>query len=246
MGGSTLDEALRQIEEDRARAMRPPPPPPGVRGPTEFELAAIESDAQMAARLQAEEDAAARFSGSPAPSAPPPRVTAPAYYPPVPSAGAPAPPRDGGPSRAVIPDDFLRPGAGAPSPPSLPSPDADAALAARLQAAENRSSRAPRAALPGGHRHRASEEEDDFALRGGSRRKKTPRSQKPRGSVPARAALLSRRLLLPGCSPPGHCSKCARPIGYFDAHVQSRFGRWHAGCFTCGGCGQSISRGAPR
>lgn len=244
VGGSTLDEALRQIEEDRARAMRPPPPPPGVRGPPEFELAAIESDAQMAARLQAEEDAAARFSGSPAPSAPPPRVTAPAYYPPVPSAGAPAPPRDGGPSRAVIPDDFLRPGAGAPSPPSPPSPDADAALAARLQAEENRSSRGPpRAPSPGGHRHRASEEEDDFAL---ARRlqeeedasfAEAARLGPLPGPPSSRAASSSQ-----GVVPPGHCSKCARPIGYFDAHVQSRFGRWHAGCFTCGGCGRSISR----
>ena len=184
VGGSTLDEALRQIEEDRARAMRPPPPPPGVRGPPEFELAAIESDAQMAARLQAEEDAAARFSGSPAPSAPPPRVTAPAYYP-RPERGSPRAP----PGRWSIPRGhpgrLPAPRRRGPVPPSLPSPDADAAPAARLQAEENRSSRAPRARPPRAviviarRRKRTTSRS-----RGGSRRKKTPRSQKPRGSVP--------------------------------------------------------------
>ena len=81
MGGTTLEAALAQVEDERARAANPPPPP-GVRpGEEEVELSEFESDEQMALRLQREEDARAA-----APARAP--VTSGVYYPEVPY-GAP-------------------------------------------------------------------------------------------------------------------------------------------------------------
>lgn len=81
VGGTTLEAALAQIEDERARAANPPPPP-GVRpGEEEVELSEMESDEQMALRLQREEDARAA-----APARAP--VTGGVYYPEVPY-GAP-------------------------------------------------------------------------------------------------------------------------------------------------------------
>ena len=81
VGGTTLEAALAQVEDERARAANPPPPP-GVRpGEEEVELSEFESDEQMALRLQREEDARAA-----APARAP--VTSGVYYPEIPY-GAP-------------------------------------------------------------------------------------------------------------------------------------------------------------
>ena len=77
MGGTSLEAALAEIEEERARWANVPPP--GVHGPAEIELKEVESDEAMARRLQSEEDAVRGTSRGPTQATP-------AYYPRVPYA----------------------------------------------------------------------------------------------------------------------------------------------------------------
>lgn len=77
VGGTSLEAALAEIEEERARWANVPPP--GVHGPAEIELKEVESDEAMARRLQSEEDAVRGTSRGPTQATP-------AYYPRVPYA----------------------------------------------------------------------------------------------------------------------------------------------------------------
>jgi hypothetical protein len=94
VGGTSLEAALAEIEEERARAANLPPP--GVSGPPEIELRAVESDEAMARRLQSEEDAMASAT---------PHAVTPAYYPTNPYA---APRRYGSPAHAQPPSSVGR------------------------------------------------------------------------------------------------------------------------------------------
>ena len=193
---------------------------------------------------------------APAPSAPPPRVPYGARPP------TPRPDIAGTPERPVVvcvrptrghhhpAPIFLRPGAVRPSvPPFAPiSPDADAALAedgsdgggepfveedARARPPEGRSSSrvGGRGRLRRGARPLQEEEDASFT----EPPRLGPRPNQPLDDAPPPASQ--------GVVPPGHCSSLRSPERRVPRRARPvHAGRWHAGCFTCAGCGRPISR----